>query len=53
MASRRDPLFSLEAEWEPLGMSLREAAEGLMKWRGIPGQESQQACSWASDTRIG
>ncbi|MGH7386916.1 MAG: hypothetical protein ACREIZ_00470 [Candidatus Methylomirabilales bacterium] len=25
------------AEWEPLGMSLREAAEGLMKWRGIPG----------------
>jgi hypothetical protein len=37
MASRRDPLFPLDVGWETLGMSLREAAEGLMKWRGIPG----------------
>lgn len=37
MATRRDPLFPLEVGWEPLGMGLREAAEGLMKWRGIPG----------------
>ncbi|MCI0484105.1 MAG: hypothetical protein L0Y78_05950 [candidate division NC10 bacterium] len=37
MASQHDPLFPLDVGWEPLGMSLREAAEGLMKWRGTPG----------------
>ncbi len=36
MASRRDPLFPLEVGWEPAGMGLRQTAEGLMSWRGIP-----------------
>jgi hypothetical protein len=35
-ASRRDPLFPLEVDWEPAGMGLRETANGLMTWRGIP-----------------
>lgn len=35
-ASQRDPLFPLEVDWEPAGMGLRETAEGLMTWRGIP-----------------
>ncbi|MEE9173262.1 MAG: hypothetical protein V3W05_02745 [candidate division NC10 bacterium] len=36
MASRRDPFFPLEVDWEPVGMGLRETADGLMAWRGIP-----------------
>ncbi|MFQ5882920.1 MAG: hypothetical protein ACE5I9_10690 [Candidatus Methylomirabilales bacterium] len=35
-ASRHDPLFPLAVDWEPVGMSLRETAEGLMTWRGTP-----------------
>lgn len=34
MASRRDPLFPLDVDWEPAGMGLRETVEGLMSWRG-------------------
>jgi hypothetical protein len=33
-ASRADALFPLDIPWEALGMGLREAAEGLMTWRG-------------------
>lgn len=35
-ASRRDPLFPLEVDWESVGTGLRETANGLMTWRGIP-----------------
>ncbi|MBW8057616.1 MAG: hypothetical protein FVQ86_06300 [candidate division NC10 bacterium] len=35
-ASQRDSLFPLEVDWEPTGGGLRETAEGLMTWRGIP-----------------
>lgn len=35
-ASRSDPLFPLGVDWEPLGMSLRGAAEALLTWRGAP-----------------
>ena len=35
-ASREDPLFPLEVDWESAGMSLRGAAEGLLTWRGTP-----------------
>ncbi len=35
-ASQRNPLFPLEVDWEPLGTSLRGAAEGLLTWRGTP-----------------
>jgi hypothetical protein len=33
-ATRRDALFPLEVEWEPLGRGLRETAEELLTWRG-------------------
>lgn len=35
-ASRADPLFPLGVDWEATGMGVRETAEGLMAWRGIP-----------------
>lgn len=34
--SRSNPLFPLNVDWEPTGLGLRETAEGLMAWRGIP-----------------
>lgn len=33
-ASRRNPLFPLQVDWESLGRGLRETVEGLMTWRG-------------------
>lgn len=35
-ASRRDPLFPLAIDWEPIGTDLRDTANGLMTWRGVP-----------------
>jgi hypothetical protein len=34
MASRSDPLFPLELDWEFTGMGLRKTAEELVTWRG-------------------
>lgn len=35
-ATRSNPLFPLEVDWESTGAGLRETAEGLMSWRGLP-----------------
>ncbi|MFQ5846864.1 MAG: hypothetical protein ACE5IQ_04225 [Candidatus Methylomirabilales bacterium] len=35
-ASRCDPLFPLDVDWEPVGKGLKETAEELMAWRGKP-----------------
>ena len=36
MASTADPLFPLAVQWEETGLSLREAGEHLLHWRGGP-----------------
>ena len=36
IATRENPLFPLEVDWEPVGSGLREIAEGLLAWRGTP-----------------
>ncbi len=34
MVTRGNPLFRLEVDWEPVGIGLREIAEGHLAWRG-------------------